>query len=302
MYRHQAGDTRASFNNLGREQDKNGQHMAGEYDRHGTIPESLEDRLGQGLSPEHLQSLREGSAIAPEDILARGYITVLDLEELRNLGFAEHQLRTPALGIPVHGVEDGSHFYRIRPDEPREDKNRPGKGVKYEQPKGTGVVLDVPPRARPILSDPSKRLWVTEGEKKADSLASQGECALGLLGVWSWKRDGLPLSDWDLIRLVGREVLIAFDSDAERKVEVKRALLALAGYLTVRGAKVKIVKLPDAADGSKQGVDDFLAASGSVEGMVELSKVFTGMEVGDPKWPVMADEAYHGLAGEVVRH
>jgi hypothetical protein len=65
---------------------------------------------------------------------------------------------------------------------------------------------------------------------------------------------------------------------------------------------VRVVRLPDKADGSKQGVDDFLAASGSVEGMVELSKVFTGMEVGDPKWPVMADEAYHGLAGEVVRH
>jgi len=65
---------------------------------------------------------------------------------------------------------------------------------------------------------------------------------------------------------------------------------------------VKIVKLPDKEDGSKQGVDDFLTAGGSVEDMIGLSEESTGAEVWDPKWPVMAEEAYHGLAGEVVRH
>ena len=130
---------------------------------------------------------------------------------------------------------------------------------------------------------------------------SQGECVTALLGVWTWKRAGLPLPDWDHIKLVGREVYIAFDSDVERMVKVKRALLALAEYLKSRGARVKLVKLPDAEYGFKQGVDDFLAAGGSVEAMVELSKAFTDMEVGDPKWPTMADEAYHGPAGEVVR-
>lgn len=160
MYNHQAGDTSASLNSLDREQDKNGQHTAGQNDRHGTIPESLEDRLEQELSPEHLQSLREGSAIASEDILARGYFTVSDPEQLRQLGFAEYQLRAPALVIPIYGVEDGQLFYRIRPDEPREDRTRPGKVVKYEQPTGADVALDVPPRARPMLSDPSKRLWI----------------------------------------------------------------------------------------------------------------------------------------------
>jgi len=54
--------------------------------------------------------------------------------------------------------------------------------------------------------------------------------------VWSWKRDGLPLPDWDAIRLVGREVHITFDSDAAHKVEVQRALSALAEYLQARGA------------------------------------------------------------------
>jgi hypothetical protein len=267
----------------------------------GAGPEDLDERLRQDLSPEHLRSLRTGSGISPEDILARGYFTATDPEQLRELGFAEYQLNVPALIVPVHGVEDGPLFYRVRPDRPREDAAKPSKVVKYEQPKGTGIVLDVPPRAHPMLSDTGKRLWIVEGEKKADSLITHGECAVALLGVWAWKRDGRPLPDWDEIRIVERQVLVVFDSDAQRKVEVKGALLALAEYLKARGARVKLVKLPDKEDGAKQGVDDFLVAGGSVEDMIELSEVFTGMEVADPEWPVLAEEAFHGPAGEVVR-
>lgn len=197
----------------------------------------LEDRLERDLVPEHLRMLHNESGISPEDILARGYFTATDPEQLRELGFAEYQLRTPALVLPVHGVKDGPLFHRARPDNPREYKSSIGKFTKYEQPAGTGIVLDVPPRARPMLSDAGKRLWIVEGEKKADSLVSRGECAVALLGVWSWKRDGLPLADWDDVRLVGREVVVAFDSDAERKVEVRMARQALAEYLKGRGAK-----------------------------------------------------------------
>ena len=88
-----------------------------------------------------------------------------------------------------------------------------------------------------MLSDSGKRLWVVEGEKKADSLVSCGECALALLGVWAWKRDRLPLPCWDDVRLVGREVIVAFDSDAERNVQVRTARLALAEYLRGRGVR-----------------------------------------------------------------
>jgi Domain of unknown function (DUF3854) len=106
--------------------------------------------------------------------------------------------------------------------------------IKYEQPPGTSLALDVPRASQPHLGDPTKRLWIVEGEKKADSLVSHGECALGVLGVWGWKRGGAPLPDWDHIRLVGREVRVLFDSDAAHKSEVKRAFLALCVYLRGR--------------------------------------------------------------------
>ncbi len=180
--------------------------------------------------------LEQDSKISPEAISERGYFTVTDADELREMGFADYQLRVPAMVIPVYGVGGRFRFYRIRPDDPRRDLEKPGKVVKYEQPMGTGVTIDVPRSAQPFLSDARTRLWIVEGEKKVDALVSRGECAIALLGVWSWKRNGLPLADWDSIRLVGREVHIAFDSDTAHKVEVQRALSALSEYLKARGA------------------------------------------------------------------
>jgi hypothetical protein len=47
--------------------------------------------------------------------------------------------------------------------------------------------LDCPPRCRALLGDPATLLWITEGQKKADALASAGATALALLGVWNLK-------------------------------------------------------------------------------------------------------------------
>jgi hypothetical protein len=197
----------------------------------------VRENAATSLAPHHRAMLEQGSGISPEQIRDRGYFTVTHTDDLRELGFADHQLRVPALVIPVFGVDGGLRFYRIRPDDPRQDPEKPGKVVKYEQPTGTRVTLDVPRSAQPFLSDAGTRLWIVEGEKKADALVSRGECAVALLGVWSWKREGLPLPEWDSIRLVRRKVHIAFDSDAAHKVEVQRALWALAEYLQARGAR-----------------------------------------------------------------
>jgi hypothetical protein len=261
---------------------------------------SAESESQRKLSPEHRRALEEESAIAPEVISERGYFTATDAAELRELGFAQDQRRVPALVLPIRGVDGSLRFHRIRPDDPREDREKPGRYTKYEQPANRGIALDVPPRARPALSDTTQRLWIVEGERKADALVSQRECVIGLLGVWSWKRKGLPLPAWDEIRLVGREVFVAFDSDAGRNVQVRLARSALASYLKSRGATVKIVKLREKVDGSKVGADDFFAAGGTVEELCELSEEFTGFEASAQDWPIMAEEAYHGLAGEVV--
>jgi len=58
---------------------------------------------------------------------------------------------------------------------------------------------------------------------------------------------------------------------------------------------------PDPDDGSKQGVDDLLAKGASVEDLEHYLRPFRGYELASENWPELAREAYHGLAGEVVR-
>jgi hypothetical protein len=245
--------------------------------------------------------LVEGSGISPEVVGERGYFTAQDPAELERFGFPPYQRRVPALVIPSFGVDGTLRCHRIRPEEPRERTDSPGRHVKYEHPAGTGLWLDVPPRSRPALSQGGKALWFVEGEKKADALASAGECVVGLMGVWGWTRGGLPLPDFDGIGCIGREVFVCFDSDAARNVQVRLARARLARYLLARGAQVRIVEVPDAPDGSKQGPDDYLIAGGTVGGLRELARDFMGFEPDAAEWPVMAEEAYYGLAGEIVR-
>jgi hypothetical protein len=192
--------------------------------------------IGRYLAPNHLELLMKGSNIGSDAIEERGYFTAIDPEELINLGFGSAQARVPALVIPVRDVSGEVVFYRIRPDDPRPDAKKPGRFRKYEQPQDTPIVLDVPSRVHRYLADASRRLWIVEGERKADALVSQGELAVALLGVWAWKRGGLPLPDWDRIHVVGREVVICFDSDASWNANVRVARTKLSHYLSERGA------------------------------------------------------------------
>lgn len=192
---------------------------------------TLEERC---LADHHLEALITGSGISEEVIRSRGYWTCTDPEDLVDLGFNKRQRRTPCLVIPVRGVNREILFHRIRPDDPRPDAKKAGKVIKYDQPAGVPVALDVPPLAHEDLLDRTRMLWIVEGEKKADTLVSRGECAVALLGVWNWKKDGQMLLDWEEIPLMGREILIAFDSDAMANYQVRLAEDALAKALEGR--------------------------------------------------------------------
>src|SRR5687767_14556055 len=171
------------------------------------------------ISKYHLDSLN-ASAITHEAIGARGYKTINDENELRILGFSAGQCRVPGLLLPVWTTDGQIGTYVYRPDNPRVVENRnktnpdgthPVKVIKYEIPKGEGVRLDCPPTCQPRLADPSIPLWTTEGQKKADALASVGLCAIALLGVWNFvgknEHGGITfLTDWQYIALNGRDV------------------------------------------------------------------------------------------------
>ncbi len=223
---------------------------------------------GLHIFPQHADLLA-ASAIAPEVARERGYVSVDTKKRLEAPGFAASQRTVPGLLIPVHGTDGAVRLHQYRPDEPRIDSK--GRPRKYETPFRQQLCLDVPPRALGQLADPAVPLWITEGARKADAAVSAGACCIALLGVEAWQSKGVAFPDWRDVRLKDRDVLIAFDSDVMTKGSVRAALTRLTSWLDYRGAKVRHVILPAGEDGAKAGLDDYLAAAGSIEALIDAS-------------------------------
>jgi hypothetical protein len=140
-----------------------------------------------------------------------------------------------------------------------------GKPIKYLQPSGSPVRAYVPMDVRPVLPDPSRLLFITEGEKKALALTQAGCPCVGLGGVWNFRTRDLPddamIPDLEAVAWSGRIAYLVPDADAWTNENVLCAVYRLARLLEARGATILIVKLPS-LDGHKTGVDDFLVARG----------------------------------------
>jgi hypothetical protein len=209
-------------------------------------------------------------------VTERGYYTARRGADVPGV-FRAYQ-RKPGLVVPMFSPDGETVGYQLRPDRPRKG------GPKYETPGGVSPVVDVHPRMREEARHGTGPLLITEGAKTGDAATSRGVCTVVLPGVWMWcvpkVRPYRLKPCFDHIRLECREVFVAFDSDCMSKAGVQDALAALVVALEDRGALVKVVYLPDAADGSKQGVDDYLAAGGTIKEMFALARRFDPADVG----------------------
>lgn len=214
------------------------------------------------LSDHHQVMLQDDRAIAEAVWRERGTFTYEDALKLQELGI--RPAPAPGMAIPIHPpagrTPDEPPIFATRPDRPADPKR------KYSWPAGVPMRLDAPPRCHKDLGNAAVPLDITEGWFKADALASAGRCSVGLLGTaaFGWRPEpGLRiLDDWEKITLSNRPVNIWFDSDARRKPAVALARVQLTRMLESRGARVRWGVLSDAQDGSKQGVDDWLAVPG----------------------------------------
>lgn len=194
------------------------------------------------LSAEHRAVLEQRSAISSEVISERRAWTAETWHDLAGLGFRGSQKRAecfPALMLPQWAV-DGENVYTVaRWDTPRVTPVA-RKQIRYDTPAGVTLRLDVPPRCRLALANPDLPLWVTEGTRKADVLASAGLIAVSLPGVWTWKTTAIQ-ADFDSIQLRERRVIIAFDSDMLTNAKVRLAAIRLGRWLANRRADVRVV-------------------------------------------------------------
>ena len=221
-----------------------------------------------GLYQVHLQHLLS-SGISIEVIKERGYKTVTTAKELKRLEFSQFPRFTTGILIPLHAPDGADAGYVYRPDTPRLDKEK-DKPIKYEGVPHSRARADMPLRCVPAARNPNIELWITEGAKKADALASHGACALNLPGVWGFKGKNewgatVLLADFDFIAWKGRTVYLAYDSDAQSNPQVNRALLRAKEHFGRKGAKVYFVNLPVLEAGKKTGIDDYLAAGHSLD-------------------------------------
>lgn len=228
------------------------------------------------LSPEHRRMLFEESGLDAGIAAERGYRTVRIRSELSE--YPEWQRRL-GLYVPMFSPDGSSTSSQIRPNKPRR------KGPKYETPAASKMLADVHPRNFEAVKDAGRDLWITEGVKKGDALASRGLCAIALAGVWNFAvagtrgRELLPC--FDSVALEGRRVFVVFDSDVMTKPEVQEALARLVAALKERGADVYVVYLPaEGLDTGKTGVDDYLAgeAGNTVEDLRGLARRFDPSE------------------------
>ncbi len=217
------------------------------------------------------------SGIDPGVAEERGYFTARTRSEVPET-FKDYQ-RRPGLVVPMFSPDGETIGYQLRPDKPRKG------GPKYISPGGISPVVDVHPRMCEEARHGTGPLLITEGAKTGDAATSRGLCTVVLAGVWMWcvpKVKPYRLKPcFDHVRITGREVFVAFDSDCMTKAGVQDALGALVGALEARGAAVKVIYLPDATDGSKQGVDDYLAAGGTVKEMFMLARDFSPEDIGE---------------------
>src|SRR5215218_8992877 len=237
-------------------------------------PDDLLAKLRQRLDYKCQEIIRD-SAIDPAVALERGYYLEKKKRGLERLGFKRSQQRVPALVIPRINPSGDPIPPQIKLDNPLvEERNGKSRLRKYETPAGTPVRLSVPPRAIPMMRDAQRTLYVTEGDKKADALASVGECCISLQGVECWR---VP-EDWEEVKLYGREAVIAFDADVMVNPNVQKALQGLAAFLRERGALVKYLLWPERYRSTKVGIDDYLAAGGKIVDLYKTAQEYPDIE------------------------
>lgn len=232
---------------------------------------------------EHAATVSQGHAdelaaseITEEVRTARGYRTMYGTEEdqaqLRAMHIPRWAWREesafPGLLMPMYRVSGEQIGMQFKPCVPQEYN---GKPMKYASQSGVPNRIDVPPAVAAQVQDPTEPLWITEGVKKADALASKGRPVVTLTGVFNWRSKNGTLGDWEDIPLRGRTVVICFDADARENRMVLAAMRRLGSWLESKGAaKVLYLIVPGELardDGSlikTKGVDDFFHAGGTL--------------------------------------
>ena len=201
----------------------------------------------------------EDRAVSPQAAVARGYRVLKQGSAKGGVEFSGawgYPTKASGLLIPLHSVfsadADGAEKHQLRLDDSSLFPDKDNKPPKFLSPKGQKTALATSPLTRARLKKPGE-IWIVEGVTRVDSLAGYQIAAAGLLGAWSWKA-GVTLPDFENLHIKDSEVIIALDGDIQEKSGIRMAGERLQEQLSLRGANVAVLVLPDGI-----GLDDWIA-------------------------------------------
>ena len=225
--------------------------------------------MSLALHPDHLADLRK-SMLTDTSIAAAHIHSVAPGDLEKKLGQRLFAQVDHAYSIPyftISGKVNGFERLKLFPPTGQ------SLDVRYWQEPESRVHLYLPPGPdwEKIAADPTTPLAIAEGEKKGLAAVQFGLNTVAIGGCWNFRikldnGDRIVLPELDQFVWKDRYVEIALDSDGWRKeklYDVLGGFFAFAMELTLHGARVVFVKLPDITGLSKAGLDDWLIREGT---------------------------------------
>lgn len=115
------------------------------------------------------------------------------------------------------GNAEPKEYYRVRWQYPDEHLDKNGQPYKYKSPAGSGTPIYIPERLRRMYKEKVQfqRLYIQEGEKKAEKACKHGIPSIAVSGIQNLGQKGsLPEDLVKIITTCGvKEVAFIFDSD-----------------------------------------------------------------------------------------
>lgn len=119
--------------------------------------------------------------------------------------------------LEKHAANPEREYFRVRWQYPDEHKDKSGRAAKYHTPYGASTPLYIPQKIRDLYKKGNEitRLFIQEGEKKAEKACKHGIFSLAISGIQNFGYRGqLPE---DIARIVERckvkEIIFMLDSD-----------------------------------------------------------------------------------------
>ena len=179
---------------------------------------TFEDVTAKVYKTGDTQSIFEQRTFRPGTIDERGMLTtkgddvIIEYYDLEGMPvvFTRKDNKRRDVGTP-------QEYYRIRWQFPDAHLDKEGKPYKYKSPRGSGTPIYIPERIRSLYKSKTKipRLYIQEGEKKAEKACKHGIPSIAVSGIQNLGLYGaLPE---DLVKIIStcevQEVAFIFDSD-----------------------------------------------------------------------------------------